>query len=408
MNYEEKILTYLVDKYRESKKDFGTNKINRRTRLKPEKIYKKYNANDGDFGEIIKLNDTVEELEKKGYVTCIKESFGTQIKCIYLVDEKIEDIENYLKDKYGFVSKDMQLEYINNLINLYKDASPICKAECEILEQAVANRKVPKNINLLGDILKAIAFIENNQEDLYIRELSLKVYGDSKYFENETLQPVCSMLRKFANKPLNGSDLLDEILLDYHILKEPQKICIKGNAVIHMSGTEVDISGFKDGIEIMASDLVNIDSVIIHASKFMTIENRTSYLRYKHPDVVTFYLGGYANRYQRDFIKTVYKANPAVTYLHFGDIDAGGFWIHHNLCEITGIEFGMFGMSIDELKNSAYQAYLHKLTNNDIARLQELKEMDAYSETVKFMLENNVKLEQEIVSYTLMKHYVNM
>lgn len=44
MNYEEKILTYLVDNYRKSKKDSGDNKTNRRTQVKPEKLYKKYNA----------------------------------------------------------------------------------------------------------------------------------------------------------------------------------------------------------------------------------------------------------------------------------------------------------------------------------------------------------------------------
>ncbi|AGC68875.1 hypothetical protein Cst_c18980 [Thermoclostridium stercorarium subsp. stercorarium DSM 8532] len=402
MSYEEKILTCLVNKYRSSKKDSGTNKIYKRTQIKPEKIYKKYSANDGDFDEINRLNATVELLEKRGYITSVRESFGTQIKCIYLIDEKVDEIERYLEEKYGFVSKNTQLEYVKNLIKLYKEASPICKEECKLLEQAVLNRKLPKNIKLLDDIFKAIAFIENNQEQLYIREVSMKIYGDSKYFEKVTLQPVCSILRKYTNKPLEDSELLDEILLYYHILREPQKICIKGNAVIYMFGTEVDISRFSDGIEIMASDLVNIESVILHASKFMTIENRTSYLRYKHPDVVTFYLGGYANRYQRDFIKMVYKANPTITYLHFGDIDPGGFWIHYNLCQVTGIEFGMFCMSVEELRNNVYQPYLRKLTDNDIIRLQELKDMDIYAKTVKFMLDNNVKLEQEIVSYTLM------
>lgn len=404
MNYEEKILTYLVENYRKSKKDSGINKTNRRTQVKPEKIYKKYNANDGDIDEISKINGIVANLEEMGYVTCIRENFGTQIKCIYLVDEKIGEIEKYLGQKYGYVSKDIQLEHMQDLINLYKNASSICKSECEILSVAVANRKVPKNIYSLDSILRAIAFIENNQEDLYIRELSMKVYGDSKYFETQTLQSVCSILRKYADKPVDDSALLDEILLDYHISKEPQKICIKGNAVIHMLDKDVDISGFTEGIEIIVSDLANIESISILTSKFMTIENRTSYLRYKNPDVVTLYLGGYANRYQRDFIKMVYKSNPSLTYLHFGDIDAGGFLIHHNLCEITGVNFELFSMSVDELKNSTYQACLHKLTENDVLRLQTLKEMDTYAETIRFMLDNNVKLEQEIVSLTLMRN----
>ena len=56
MNWEEKILECLVNNYRRSKKDVGDNKINRRTRVKPENLYKKYRANDGDFDVIDAIN----------------------------------------------------------------------------------------------------------------------------------------------------------------------------------------------------------------------------------------------------------------------------------------------------------------------------------------------------------------
>ena len=42
MNYEEKLLVYLVDGYRKSKKDTGENLTHRRTKVKPEKLYSKY------------------------------------------------------------------------------------------------------------------------------------------------------------------------------------------------------------------------------------------------------------------------------------------------------------------------------------------------------------------------------
>lgn len=403
MNYEEKILTYLVENYRKSKKDSGDNKTNRRTQVKPEKLYKKYNANDGDFEEISKFNQAVECLSKRGFIYSVKEKFGTQIQCIFLVDEHIQDAEQYLVERCGYVSKDMQIETLQNLVENYKNASPICEKECTRLLENIAKRKVPKNIGELDDVLKAVAFIENNQEELYMREMSMKVYGDSKYFENVTLQSVCSILRKYSNKDFGEGELLDEILLVYHIAREPQKLCIKGKAIINILGTEVDISGFSEGIEFQASDLINIKSVKLMAPKFMTIENRTSYLRYSKDDVVVFYLGGYANRYQRDFIKMVYASNKDTCYLHFGDIDAGGFWIHHNLCEVTGVNFELFSMSADELENREFESCLHELSSNDRARLQELKKIDAYEDVVQYMIRNNVKLEQEIVSLALMK-----
>lgn len=403
MNYEEKILTYLVDNYRKSKKDSGDNKTNRRTQVKPEKLYKKYNANDGDFEEISKFNQAAERLSKLGFIRSVKETFGTQIQCIFLVDECIQEAEQYLAEKCGYVSKDMQIEKLRKLVDKYKNASPICEKECARLLESIAERKVPKNIDELDDVLKAIAFIENNQEELYMREMSMKMYGDSKYFENVSLQPVCSMLRKYSKQNLRDGELLDEILLIYRITREPQKLCIKGKAIINIGGTEVDISGFSEGIEFQASELKNIKSVKLMVPYFMTIENRTSYLRYAKDDAVVFYLGGYANRYQRDFIRAVYMSNSDANYLHFGDIDAGGFWIHHNLCEITGVNFELFSMSADELGNREFATCLHKLTDNDIIRLQELKKIDAYGDVVQYMLCNNVKLEQEIVSLALMK-----
>lgn len=403
MNYEEKILTYLVDNYRKSKKDSGDNKTNRRTQVKPEKLYKKYNANDGDFEEILKFNQAVERLSKLGFIRSVKETFGTQIQCIFLVDECIQEAEQYLAERCGYVSKDMQIEKLQNLVGKYKSASLICEKECGRLLESIAERKVPKNIDELDDVLKAIAFIENNQEELYMREMSMKVYGDSKYFENVTLQSVCSILRKYSKQNLGEGELLDEILLLYRITREPQKLCIKGKAIINIGGTEVDISGFSEGIEFQASELKNIKSVKLMVPYFMTIENRTSYLRYAKDDVVVFYLGGYANRYQRDFIKTVYMFNRNARYLHFGDIDAGGFWIHHNLCEITGVNFEVFSMSTDELQNKEFAACLHELTGNDRGRLQELIKNDVYGDVIQYMLRNNVKLEQEIVSLALMK-----
>lgn len=404
MNYEEKILTYLVDNYRKSKKDSGDNKTNRRTQVKPEKLYKKYNANDGDFEEISKFNQAVECLSKLGFVNSAKEIFGTQIQCIYLVDERIQDVEQYLTNRYGYVTKDMQIERLQNIVNKYVSASSICQKECDRLLEYISGRKVPNNIDELDDILRAVAFIEKNREDLYIREVSMKLYGDSKLFENTTLQPVCSMLRKHSNRDVKEDEMLDEILLDYHIAKEPQKLCVKGNAIINISGKEVDISGFSEGVEFQASDLVNIQSIKLMVPKFMAIENRTSYLRYHKDDVVVFYLGGYATRYQRDFIKMVYASNRDVCYLHFGDIDAGGFWIHHNLCDVTGVNFELFSMSANELENCEYYSCLHELTDNDRVRLQELKSIDTYEEVVQYMLNNNVKLEQEIVSLGLMSN----
>ncbi|MDR2022182.1 MAG: DUF2220 domain-containing protein [Hungatella sp.] len=403
MKWEEKILEHLVDNYRSSKKDDGSNKINRRTQVKPEKLYKKYRANDGDFDIINAINCTVEKLSQKGFLTYGQEKFGTQLKCIYLVDEQITQVEEYLHQTYGFISKEMKKEAVQKIIDRYSGLSATCTAECELLQLDLNHNKILANYEELPPILDALAFIENNQTELYIREASMRIYGDSKYFENNTLAAVCQRLRKFREKPCDSEELVDEILVEYGIKKETQKLCLKGKFTISIHGKELDFSVLPEGIELDAKSLEEIDCIKIASNKFMTIENRTSYLRYSDPDTVIFYLGGYANRFQRDFIKRVYEDNPDLVFLHFGDIDAGGFWIHHNLSEITGVKFELFCMTKDILLQKDFKYCLHPLTDIDIMRLQELKQMEAYTETIHYMLLNNVKLEQEIVSLELMK-----
>ena len=412
--YEKKLLVGLVEGYRKSKKDTGENRTNRRTKLKPEKLYNKYHSNAGDYEKISAINDTVQKLKDKGFVTSEYESFGTDLTGIYLVDDKIDEIEEYLAEQYGYVSKDTKLQKLETLIREYEDRSPICHEECGKLKIILESRKLPKsiekNIDMLDDLFRVLSFVENNQKLMYIREVSMLVYGDSKYFENNTLEPLCTLLQKYNTVPIPGQTLSDgeyilsdEILKKYHVFKEPQKISIRGKAMIRMCGKDIDISGFDEGIEFTVSELSTIECVQLLATTFMTIENRTSYLRYKKENTVTFYLGGYANRDQRDFIRKIYESNPSVTYLHFGDIDAGGFWIHHHLCQVTGVPFGMFHMSFEELMEPDYRKCQHPLTEGDITRMQELAEMPEYRDVIKYMLEHRVKLEQEIISLKLME-----
>jgi hypothetical protein len=163
LNWEEKILEYLVDNYRKSKKDTGDNKTNRRTQVKPEKLYKKYGANDGDFDEISAMNRTVEELCEKGFLTYEQEKFGTQLQCIYLVDEQTAQVEEYLHKKYDFIPKGMKKDEVQKIISRYHDLSEVCAMECEFLQKELECNKIPKDYDTLPKILNAVAFIENNQ-----------------------------------------------------------------------------------------------------------------------------------------------------------------------------------------------------------------------------------------------------
>ena len=397
-NYEEKMLMTLVEQYRKSKKDSGTGVINRRTQIKPTKLYVGYYRNDGDLDDINGINETAERLQEKGFLTYEMKGFSNEIATIYLVDAKVEDAEQYLAEKYGYESKHEKMKQVEGIIARYSGYSPVADLECAKLRASLDKNTVPKNYEQTEEILKALIFIERNEQLLYVREASMLIYGSSKYFEENTLDAVCGLIRKYHERPCEENELLDEILGEYHIVAERQKICLKGDIGLVKNGRTIELGGFRDGVEFYADELDEIEQILVRDRRFMTVENKTSYMRCREEETSYFYLGGYANRFQREFLKKVFADNPEIRYLHFGDIDAGGFYIHENLCKITGIPFRLWRMSVEELKDSRYAECLLKLSANDRKRLKALAEHEMYRDLVQYMMEHDVKLEQEIVS----------
>lgn len=104
---------------------------------------------------------------------------------------------------------------------------------------------------------------------------------------------------------------------------------------------------------------------------------------------------------------------PQLTFEHFGDIDAGGLYIHDHQCRVTGLDFELFHMSVRDLTNPSYQPYLKPLTAQDRIRLTSLKDhilsseegsrLRQYDPLVQTMLAAGTKLEQEIISLNLAK-----
>ena len=115
------------------------------------------------------------------------------------------------------------------------------------------------------------------------------------------------------------------------------------------------------------------------------------------------YLGGFANRHQIAFLKKVISDNPHIRYIHFGDVDIGGFLIHKHLCRETSKKFELYCMGLEQLCDMRFSHCLRKLTDNDMIRLESLMEDASYRKVLEYMKEHNIKLEQEIVSYYLEK-----
>lgn len=397
--YKEKMLQLLAEKYRSSKKDSGTGVIRRRTTIRPSQLYKKYSQNDGDVEQIEKVNQAARECREEGFLTFETNGFSNEIERICLVDEKVEEIETYLEQVCGYESKARKRAYVEQMIARYGGISPVADKECQELKRILEENKIPGKYLQTEEVLKALVFLEQNQTTLYVREASMMIYGSSKYFEENTLDRVCHLLRAYEGKDCEEGELPEEILSCYHIIPEKQKICVKGKITLRLAGETLELGAFKDGIEFFSEDLDALEQVIVRTPEFRTVENKTAYYRCQDPEVSFFYLGGYAARFQRDFLKKVYQDNPEIQYRHFGDLDAGGFYIHENLCRVTGIPFELYRMSRAELQDVRFASCCQPLSSRDRGRLESLSGNGRYHDVIAYMLKHNVKLEQEIISY---------
>ncbi|MCD8223638.1 MAG: DUF2220 domain-containing protein [Clostridiales bacterium] len=93
------------------------------------------------------------------------------------------------------------------------------------------------------------------------------------------------------------------------------------------------------------------------------------------------------------------EQNKALRWFRFGDFDPDGSLIIEHLRKRTEIDFQPIHMGCDELKN--YRKYGRPLEEGDRKKAETLLENGRYPDEMTFMLEQDCKIEQEIVSWIL-------
>ncbi len=400
-DYKKVIIDGLLKKYNNRYvKNITTN---RRIILKPIEVYKDYAKNNADISEKEGINEAVSILNDMGFVTADYLRFSDDIEKIYLSEEHLDALYEYLKGEYGVVPQSTISKLVYKIVERHICTGGIAQKYCENILVQIEDPRcilIPERIE---ENLKMFSFLEKNKENLYVREVSMLVYGDSKWFENNNYEEVCTFLRTATGRIREEGERNDAILSFFYVTPAEQEIFIKGNWIVEWEQYVLDISKFQGGIAIASSDVQSIKNISVNSESVMTVENKTSFQRMKDGGLAMMYLGGFANRHQIEFLKKVISDNPDIKYYHFGDIDVGGFLIHRHLCRETAKNFELYCMGIAQLCDKRYCHCLRELTGNDMSRLASLLEEDSYSEVLKYMKENNIKLEQEIVSYYLMK-----
>ena len=423
-DYVREILDQLMKKYQNRAPRREGMKSQRRVMLKPAALYRHYADNNADISVKQEIHEAVDKLLDLGMVTADYLKFSTDIEKICLCEDKAEEIYRYLEEEYGDIPQGRLRQQAESLLEKYGqggDSSGISGCTGENSERsdetsgAEAGSLVAPyicNVRLMlekpgycpdperiGANLKMLRFMEGNREKLYVKEASMLVYGDSKWFEEHNYDEICSIARQALGMPQEEDERNDAVLARFGIYPTEQEIFIKGDWILEWKDHVIRTAGMKGGIAVLSGDIQDLVKIRVRSPRLMTVENKTSYQRMQPEGTALVYLGGFAVRYQVRFLEKVLQDNPELECLHFGDIDVGGFLIHRHLCRAVGSYFNLYRMGIRELEDPRFQLCRKKLTENDRSRMKGLMEEEEYREVLAYMDEHDVKLEQEIISY---------
>ena len=317
-----------------------------------------------------------------------------------------------LEDAYAYVNRQPKSYMLReNLLFLRKKSSeieeikaPVCKAFLIYLTNRLEQGKTVKeyitldDINRTEKIIECLKAIEQNSNVCYIREFSIRLFHDSKEFESLS-GIITKIFHEFKND-CKSKNIVD-ILAEYGIYHMPNYVYFKGKITLEIGGEKIAVGPLEQGIGISGEDIDKLCfGDVSTIKKVITIENLTTFFRWQEEDCLILYLGGYHNFVRRKLLKKLYHEIPNVPYLHFGDIDAGGFGIYEDLCRKTQIPFQTYHMDIATLKQ--YESMGKRLTENDKKRIKRMIEDRpgvSYMEVLWYMLEKNIKVEQECILF---------
>ncbi len=397
---QRKLLNALLDKYERSKTYEGINLVPQNFAVEPVAVWSEYVS---DFANIEQVKDFETEmgyLQSIGLIT-IQEEDGVIIKLI-ACNDKLEEYYALLQRKR---KKDIVKEQIDFFENWEKVGNSLIASFCkEQIERIEAGKKPIYSLELSEKLLMILDFVLGNTEELLERELSILLLADSKAFEDKYRNKICKILcnhMDFSEKLVGIDEAREQekvILEEFKIYTNPSYVYLKGKLKLCLEdGKTIQID--SEPMALSSGLIKKIVSITIEGEKVVTVENLTSFHRVNDENCAYVYLAGYHNSEKQALLRRISKENPQKKWYHFGDIDPDGFYILEHLIKGTGIDFVPMYMNVDMLKK--YAPHCKGLSGQDKVKAENLVAKGKYSDTLQYMLENNCKLEQEIISFSL-------
>ena len=250
----------------------------------------------------------------------------------------------------------------------------------------------------LPDILAGADAVIRNTKETYIRDLSKKIYNDSKRMAAirpgiEKFVKECSnedILREY--RVMSDAGLTKSVFPLYGVMPQPYAILFEADARLKTDKGPVCTYGYP--FPIMSTMADTYEEIILLDDALVTIENRTTYDDYHVTGQGKFFTGGFPGFAEKKLLSKIYSDNPEKKYYHWGDIDVGGFRIFHDIRkQIPSVK--PLHMDPETLLYYEKSGLATPLTAKDRESLQDIKGDRYFSDTIDIMLKKNIKMEQE-------------
>lgn len=410
--WKEQLLSKLLDQYEKSVTYVGENKVKQVFSVKPSDIFKGYNKDFLPPEQLFQEKEferLIRQMESEGLIHVVPPNTGI-LRQICAVPERWEDYYACLnRTEKNILKKRLEEVYHRfcqcDLLEAYG------KEKLQTLKNSRARKldekKVEKEITEAEAIWNLVQFLKENQEKQRTtleREMSEAVLHDSKQWEKIYRKKVCGILEHTGRYDEPLAELEEErerqtaLLEEFYIYSNPAYIYLKGDARICLEdGRELRI--YHDlPMSIPFETFQKAKSIQIQDVALMTVENLTSFHRLEREHIFYLFLSGYHTRTKQALLQRIARENPGLSWHHFGDLDPDGLAIAGHLIRKTGLPFQLCAMGVQELQR--FQTYAKPLEAPDRAKAEAMiKQGSSYAGILRYMLEHNCKLEQEIISW---------
>ncbi len=396
------MLRTLLEKYEKSKHFSGEAKVRRKIAAKVAQMFAGY-EDHAEYELFQTVNEALRFLQLRQWVTLQTRPGGVVEEVALSLNEQ-PGADTALVEMYEWTGRKPRRTEQAELLALlthYEHRHPVLNAFVAAQREKIAkNRNVQFFAGALDEFAQLLQAVDalltdERERERFVRDFSMDVFRDSKTFERVREKAV-SLLFEY------GSFVEREtVLAELNVVHNPSYVNVKGaGEVVLTGGQRLDLTQLAGDVALSAQLLEQVEHVTVRGRRLVTVENLTSFhsFDWRAHDAFVVYLGGFHNRLRGEWVKRIYTDNPEVEYVHFGDMDAGGFYILLDLRARTGVPFGTWRMDVPTL--TAQRTFWADLTANDRIRLEKLlakAEAADVAHVIQFMLAHGCKLEQEAV-----------